>query len=218
MPEIFLDIETLPSSSQVDIDEIAARIKPPGNLKKPETIAAWERDDKPAILAQKIKETSFDGTYGRVCAVGLAFDNEPAFCFIGDDEAKLLEQVRSTIHGRAGQVHDRTVVIGHNVLWDLRFLWQRMVVNGIAARGLRPWHAKPWDEKVRDTMQIWNPDRERRISLDRLCRILGVQSPKGDMEGSKIAEAWQQERFFDIEEYCRGDVEAVRRVYRRLNV
>jgi hypothetical protein len=45
---------------------------------------------------------------------------------------------------------------------------------------------------------------------------LGIPSPKGDLDGSQIAGAFAAGRFDDIAKYNAGDVEAVRRVYKRM--
>ena len=41
MTLLFCDIETLPTTDMEVIAEIAASIKPPGTIKKPESVAAW---------------------------------------------------------------------------------------------------------------------------------------------------------------------------------
>ena len=48
MMKIYLDIETIPGQSPELKTEIAATIKPPGSMKKAETIARWEAEEKPA--------------------------------------------------------------------------------------------------------------------------------------------------------------------------
>ena len=75
-------------------------------------------------------------------------------------------------------------------------------------------HAKPWDKCLLDTMTLWHP--LNKIKFDRLCKILGVPSPKTDMDGSKVYEAWKAGQIERIAEYCRGDVEAVRECERRI--
>ena len=106
-------------------------------------------------------------------------------------------------------------IVGHNVsAFDLRFLWQRAVILGIPRPQSIPWQAKPWE--LQDAMVMWNPDREKRISLDRLCKVLGIKSPKGDLDGSKIAQAWADGRHDDIAHYCKADVDATRACWQKL--
>jgi hypothetical protein len=221
MATIFLDLETTPCSDPAIIADIAAGIRPPGNLKKAETIEAWERDDKPGAVLEAVKKTALDGTYGRICCIGFAADDGPVECVYGDDEADNLTRFFDWLV-QAARISDYTdrqsaIFVGHNILsFDLRFLWQRCVVNGIRPPAFIPFNAKPWDGKVFDTMTAWNPERERRISLDKLCRALGVPSSKGDLDGSKVAEYWQAGKHQEVAAYCMADVEAVRQCHKRM--
>lgn len=221
MATIYFDIETLPTYNAGVIAEIAASIKAPGNLKKAETIETWERDEKPTAIAEAVKKTGLDGTFGRICCIGYAADDATVECAYGDDEADILHRVFAWLLD-AAKISDYTdrqsaVFVGHNILsFDLRFLWQRCVVNGIRPPAFIPFNAKPWDGKVFDTMTAWNPAREKSISLDKLCRALDVQSPKGDLDGAKVAEYWQAGRRNEVAAYCMADVEAVRQCHRRM--
>ena len=220
MATITFDIETLPTNDAGIIADIAAGIKSPGNLKKAETIEAWERDEKPGAVLEAVKKTALDGTFGRICCIGFAVDDEPVECSFGNEEDVLRNFFR-WLNG-AARISDYTdrqsaIFVGHNVLsFDLRFLWQRCVVNGIRPPAIIPFNAKPWDGKVFDTMTAWNPARERSISLDKLCRALGVPSSKGDLDGSKVAEYWQAGRHQEVAAYCMADVEAVRQCQRKI--
>lgn len=158
-----------------------------------------------------MQKTAFDGGLGRVICIGYAFDKGPAVSIMHNSETVMLTDLLNVAE-TIGTVY----VVGHNVTWDVRFLWQRYIVNKIpppswlraAAR------AKPWD--IGDTMTMWNPDRDRKVSLDKLCRILGIPSPKEKMDGSKIWEAYKAGKVDEIAAYCRGDVEATRACFQRM--
>lgn len=220
MANIYLDIETLPTTDAGIIADIAAGIKPPGNLKKAETIEAWERDEKPGAVLEAVKKTALDGTFGRICCIGFAVDDDAADVRHGDEAetitaffAWLIEAARISSYSESRQA----IIVGHNILsFDLRFLWQRCVVNGIRPPAFIPFNAKPWDGKVFDTMTAWNPSREKSISLDKLCRALGVPSSKGDLDGSKVAEYWHAGRHQEVADYCMADVEAVRQCHKQM--
>jgi predicted PolB exonuclease-like 3'-5' exonuclease len=112
-----------------------------------------------------------------------------------------------------------TVFVGHNISsFDLRFLMQRCIINNVKMNPVLKLacQAKAWDKLIGDTMLIWNPDRDRRISLDRLCKALGVKTSKGDMDGSKVYETYLAGDLTKIADYCREDVRAVRECYNRM--
>ena len=51
---LYLDAETLPSHDPAIREQIAGEIKPPGSMKKAETIAAWEAEEKPAAIEKAV--------------------------------------------------------------------------------------------------------------------------------------------------------------------
>jgi len=226
MTTITLDIETIGTSDESVIADIAAGITPPGNITKAETIAAWNLDKKPAAVEEAVAKTSFDGAVGQIVCVGMAINDEPAIANCLTDERVLLAgvfmaiQTAATLHYKSGTAKDTPIVfVGHNVSgFDLRFLWQRAVVLGLKPPAclLKAMKAKPWDGVIADTMIMWSPERERRISLDRLCKALGVPTSKGDMDGSKVWAAFKAGELDKIATYCAADVEATRACYRRM--
>ena len=224
--EGFLDIETLPTADSEVISLIDSEIAPPKTHKRAETIAAWMQNEKPAVLEELVAKTALDGTYGRIVAIGCAVDDGEVKVWMGDDEAKLIAaffddvaKLESVEQPGAGTYHAEVTWIGHNVRsFDLRFLWQRAVIHGIKMPGSLRLAAlsRTWDRSVADTMVMWNPERDRRISLDKLCRALRLPCPKTDMDGSKVAAAWAAGELARIEAYVRDDVAAVRACFRRM--
>jgi hypothetical protein len=218
---LYIDIETIPADDQSIRDYIAKGVTHPGNISKPETIAKWNEESRPAAIDEAVAKTSFDGAFGRVCVIGWAINDQPAqSIFSATDEESLLLEFGShldQIVKRNEQLS--TTVIGHNVVsFDLRFLVQRYIVNSIRPPAviLRAAQAKPWEsDKVFDTMVQWAGVGSR-ASLDKLCFALSIKTPKGDLDGSKVAEYVAAGRIEEVADYCRGDVEATRRVYSRL--
>lgn len=217
MTHLFLDIETLPTSRADVRDYIAAAVKPPGNISKAETIAKWMAESKPEAVEEAIARTGLDGSFGRVCVIGWAFDNAPvSVVHAADDESYVLQEFAHWMDKNPLS----TTVVGHNVSsFDLRFLVQRFIVNGIRPPMVihRAAMAKSWEaDKVFDTMVQWNPDKDKRVSLDKLCFALGIPTPKTDLDGSKVAAYVAAGRIDDVVAYCRRDVEAVRLVHARM--
>lgn len=217
---IYFDIETIGTDDEDFIADIMTTIKAPGNLKKAETIAEWEKNDKPKAVAEAIAKTSLDGGLGHIICIGYAINDEPAQTFTGKESWIITEffRVVTERHKDNRQLsHEFPKFVGHNITgFDMRFLWQRAVVLGIPRPPIIPFNAKPWDAQIGDTMSMWNPERERRTSLDKLCKILGVKSPKGDLDGSKVWDYYRDGRIDEIADYCRGDVEATRSCYLKM--
>lgn len=217
---LYLDIETLPTNRADIRAVIAGGVKPPGNISKAETIEKWNQEQRQAAIEDAVAATSFDGAYGRVCVIGWAFDDEePQSVYSEDDEEGLLANFARRLNVDPSDRHT-VCVIGHNVSsFDLRFLTQRFIVNRIRPPAVivRAANARAWDsDKVFDTMTQWHPDRDKRASLDKLCLALGIVSPKGEIDGSKVAAFVEAGRIAEVAKYCEKDVCAVREVYKRM--
>ena len=217
MTEIFIDLETIPTDREDVIERINADIKAPGQYKKPESIAQWLTENRESELDSLVRKTALDGAFGRICCFGFAIDDQPADTFVGT-ETDILAGV-STLLNALNSDRYTTLIIGHNICgFDLRFLFQRYIVNQLPVPFLVRYAAnlKPWEsDKVFDTMTQW-AGVGNRISLDKLCMALGVNSPKGDLDGSKVFDYWEAGRIAEIAEYCKKDVEATRQVFRRM--
>ena len=239
MTIIVIDIETIGCEDPAVIAEITAHISPPRNISRAESFAKWRAEQLPCLIDDAVKKTSFYGALGRIICVGLAVDNEPAECFDAFEEKTLLAQAfarikdastthafarlktASTANFKLAGDHDvdNVVFVGHNLVgFDLRFLWQRAVIHGLKPplSLLRAMQAKPWDKCIADTMLMWSPERELRISLDKLCKALGVPTSKGDIDGPKVWQAFKDGRLREIAAYCKADVEATRECYKRM--
>lgn len=219
---LYLDIETIPAQSPQAHAAIAKTVRPPAQMKKADTIAAWEANDKPQAVAEAIAKTSLDGAYGHIFCIGWAFEDEaPRTINIdpgapyGEDE--MLEDFTETMNARLGNFFEPIRVIGHNVAaFDIRFIWQRAIILGVRMPHWFPRDPKPWSDEVFDTMTAFAGARNM-IGMDRLCSVLGFPG-KGDIDGSKIAGLYAAGRYAEITEYCRDDIERTRAIHRRMLV
>jgi len=217
---IFLDIETLPTNREDVIADITANVKPPATYKKPESIAEWIKTEGEAAAEQEVRKTSLDGAYGRVCVIGWALDDSGAKAVYSvDDEYSLLNSLNGALASIRASEHFAMTVVGHNVsAFDLRFLVQRFIVNGLKPNPIlmRAAQAKPWEsDKVYDTMVQW-AGTGNRVSLDKLCKALSIPTPKTDITGATVYDAVLSGRIEEVAEYCKRDVEATRQVYERM--
>ena len=221
MKKLFIDIETLATDRQDVRELIASKISHPSNISKAETIAKWEAESKPDAIDEAVSKTALDGTFGRVCVIGWAIDDEPVQTVkSASDEESVLRDFSSLLAISKTDVFE-TCVVGHNVTgFDLRFLIQRYIVNGIRPPAViaRAAQAKPWEsDKVFDTMVQWSGAGARPGgSLEKLCMALSIASPKTDLDGSKVGAAVAAGRILDVADYCALDVDATRKVWRRM--
>lgn len=216
---IYLDIETIPAQDPAVRNELRAAVTPPATYKKAESIAEWLAENREKEAEAAWLRTSFDGGFGHICCIGWAVDDgEPASIFgTHEDEAGMLSDffgvLKRAYSGTSGM---KPVIVGHNVVsFDLPFIWKRAIVHGIKPPFWLPRDPKPWGDTAADTMTMWSGAKDR-ISLDKLCRVLGLPG-KGD--GPTGADVWpmvQEGRIKEVAAYCREDVQRTRAIYKRL--
>lgn len=216
MPDfLYLDIETIPTSDPQVKADIAASVKPPASMKKPDTIAEWEMNAKPALVDQAVSKSALNGAQGSICCIAFAWNDETVVSHIDADEQLLLRTIFGDMTELRPQSYDRPVVVGHFVAdFDLRFIWQRSVVLGIELPRWLPRDPRPWSDYVHDTMTMW-AGAKNSIGLDDLCKALGIEG-KGDIDGSAVADLWAADDHETIEDYCRADVVRVREIHHRM--
>jgi hypothetical protein len=228
---IYFDIETIPAQDPVAIELIKADIarqklavKAPSNYKDVEKIVSYMKAELEKIDAEfdaTYRKTSFDGGLGEICCIGYAIDDRPPVSIYGVSEAFILNKFYQAIMDEYNpSSQTRPKFIGHNIVnFDLRFLFQRSVMNNVKPPMMIPFSAKPWDESIFDTMTAW-AGHGNRVSLDKLCKIFNIPL-KGseigeEIDGSKVWDFYQAGRIEDIARYCEGDVERTRQAYKRM--
>lgn len=211
---VYLDIETLPCQDAAFRDVVKARIKPPANIKKAESIEAWLSENLETATDEAVSRTSFEGGRGHVCTIAWA-KNDGA---IRSRHARTLAEEADVIRaffGDLDEYHAETIV-GHNVAdFDLRFLMKRAVVLGVElpSPAALPRDIKPWSKGIADTMLMWSGAKDR-VSMNDLCDMLGIAGKDG-FDGSMVAAAWAEGQHDTIEEYCRDDVHRTREIHKR---
>jgi hypothetical protein len=220
MINVYLDIETIPNQSGEYRAKVRETIKPPGNIKKPESIAAWLAENADAATDEAIAKTSFDPAAGHICCIGWAVSNQPVqSAQMGrsiDNEASMIAEFFDALPV-AGGTPGVVRFIGHYISgFDLRFIMCRAIVLGIPIPRCIPRDIKPWSIELFDTMTAWAGARGT-ISQDNLASALGLAG-KSDMDGSMVAEAWANGEFDRIAAYCARDVETVRQIHKRFEL
>jgi len=77
---------------------------------------------------------------------------------------------------------------------------------------------KPWEIPHLDTMELWKfGDYKHYTSLKLMAHVLGIPSPKEDMDGSMVREVYYVEKDLErIRTYCELDVVTTAQVFLRL--
>ncbi len=204
MSIIFLDIETLPSPTKPNRDEL----KVPGNISKPETIEKWKDEN----IEKVYRDQALNSMQGQIICIGLLSDDIPEWATISietpDKEKYLLEQFINTI-----RTNDE--IVGHNILgFDAPFIFHRCLKYSIKPplqfRTLK-------HEMLHDTMLMFDPFRWKQYySLKDIAAFFDI--PKNnDITGGDVFDLYQKGAFDKIRKHCLDDIRVMKQVYERLN-
>jgi DNA polymerase elongation subunit (family B) len=128
-----------------------------------------------------------------------------------NDFVKTLKQLYSN--------NQQWIFTGHNIKeFDVPFLCRRMLVNKIPVPSAIDFqNMKPWETPVLDTLHLWRfGDYKHYTSLKLLAAVLGVPSPKDDIDGSQVGRVfWKEKDLNRIATYCQKDVVTVANIMLR---
>ncbi|MGY6562028.1 MAG: 3'-5' exonuclease [Luteibaculaceae bacterium] len=100
--------------------------------------------------------------------------------------------------------------------FDFPFLGRRFLINKITLPdSLNLQGKKPWHIDHLDTLELWKfGDYKHYTSLNLLAHVFGIESPKDDIDGSKVSQVyWEEKNLKRIANYCEKDVVTVASVY-----
>lgn len=159
-----------------------------------------------------------------ICAGFMHYDKERGQrvlrlkTFAGDDEKQLLCDFCNTLQ-KGFTDTERFHFCGHNIReFDIPFLCRRLLINRMEMPVILDMSGKrPWEMQDVDTMQLWKfGDYKSYTSLKLIAEILGIPTPKNDIEGKDVCRVyWQEKGLERIAEYCRKDVVTVARLLLR---
>ncbi|CAN5191349.1 3'-5' exonuclease [soil metagenome] len=201
MIKLFFDIETIPSGEEhkdVHIDILKHR---------------YSNSEKTEIEIHE--STGFEGTFGRICCVGLIKEGPQGILqkevICGNEKEILIKfwQIAANVNR----------FIGHNIwAFDLPFIYKRSIIHRVKPR-MDISFARYRNIPIYDTMlewELWNMDRDRKQKLDTLAKVLGFPTSKDEMDGAMVWPYYQDGKQSDICRYCMKDVELTRKVYYKM--
>lgn len=213
---LFLDIETVPGTQS--FTELSPAIQ-----------ALWEKKSKSfrdtVQTADEVYERAgIYAEFGKIICISVGIIKVKEFSFIrlksffGDDEKELLTDFIDLVSKFCKMHKDATLCAHNGREFDFPFIARRMIINGLVIPEiLDNAGKKPWDVKLLDTMDLWKfGDYKNFTSLDLLTTILGIPTPKDDIDGSMVAGIYYNEKDIErIARYCEKDVLAIAQVLLR---
>lgn len=213
---LFLDIETVPQNEFFGdlVEETQELYAEKTQYQRKDEITPDEFYERAGIWAE----------FGKIICISVGYftikNAERQFrtkSIIGD-EKELLEEFNNLINTHFS--NPAFVFCGHNIKeFDIPYLCRRMLINGIQIpEKLQLFGRKPWEIPHLDTLELWKfGDYKHYTSLKLLTHVLGIPSPKEDIDGSEVRNVYYNEKDINrISKYCERDVIAVAQVLLRL--
>ncbi len=209
---ICLDIETVPAFADfTDLPEILKELY----LKKSERL----KQERESEGEQYFNHAGIYAEFGKIICISLGiFRKEKGEyelrikSFYGDDEKQILNQFCDILNKHYSKL-EKFQFCGHNIReFDIPYLCRRLLIHQMKLPAMLDISGrKPYEVNMLDTMQLWRfGDFKHFTSLKLLALILGIDSPKDDIEGKDVGRVyWQEKNLQRIVEYCQRDVTTV---------
>ena len=139
--------------------------------------------------------------------------------FCGDDEHRILTDFADMLQKWSGDA-DKFLCAHNGKEFDYPYICRRMIINGITIpEALKIAGRKPWEIRHLDTLELWKfGDYKSFTSLKLLAKVLGIPSPKDDIDGSMVNTVYWHEKDIDrIATYCQKDVITLTQVLLRFH-
>lgn len=215
---LFLDIETVPQHESWETlpKETQQLFELKTQYQRKEEFTAEEFYHKAGIWAE----------FGKIICISVGYFIEKEqehqlriTSFANKNEHQLLLDFKSLLDTHFNS--KKHLLCAHNGKeFDFPYIARRMVIHQISLpEKLNLFGKKPWEVTHLDTLELWKfGDYKHYTSLSLLTHILGVPSPKQDINGSEVANVYYKEHNLDrIVRYCENDTIAIAQLLLRFN-
>lgn len=213
---LFLDIETVPQYPSFDEVDATGQLlwEQKTKYQRKEDFTPAEFYDRAGIWAE----------FGLIVCISVGYfknqgDNRQfrVTSFHGE-EKDILHQFKNLLESHFNK--PQHLLCAHNGKeFDFPYIARRMIIHGISLPfKLNLFGKKPWEVPHLDTLELWKfGDYKTFTSLKLLAYILGIPSPKDDIDGSEVRDVFYKEQDIDrIIIYCEKDTITVAQILLRL--
>lgn len=213
---LFLDIETVPQYPDYnDLDETAKQLyEQKTRYQRKEDFTPEEFYDRAGIWAE----------FGKIVCISVGYfkmkgdiRNFRVTSFHGE-ETTLLKEFKTLLQTHFNK--PQHLLCAHNGKeFDFPYIARRMIIHGISLPfKLDLFGKKPWQVPHLDTLELWKfGDYKTFTSLKLMAHVLGIPSPKDDINGSDVRDVYYEENDIDrIIIYCEKDTITVAQIFLKL--
>ncbi|MFB9055197.1 3'-5' exonuclease [Mariniflexile ostreae] len=213
---LFLDIETVPEHQYFsNLDHTQQALwEDKSHYQRKDNVTAEEFYERAGIWAEFGKIVCISVGYFKISNDLRTFR---VTSFHGD-EVKILNDFKNLLMSHFNET--KHLLCAHNGKeFDFPYIARRMIIHNIKLPNkLNLFGKKPWEVPHLDTLELWKfGDYKTFTSLKLLTHVLGIPSPKDDIDGSEVYRVFYEENKIDrIMVYCEKDTIAVAQIFLRL--
>jgi len=213
---LFLDIETVPQHPNYDdLDDTGKSL--------------WELKTKYQRKEEFTPEAFYDragiwAEFGKIVCISVGYfkmkGDVRSFrvtSFHGEEET-ILKEFKNLLETYFNK--PQHLLCAHNGKeFDFPYIARRMIIHGVDLPfKLNLFGKKPWEVAHLDTLELWKfGDYKTFTSLKLMAYVLGIPSPKDDIDGSEVRDVYYKENDIDrIITYCEKDTITVAQIILRL--
>ena len=212
---LFLDIETVPEVEYFDqLDPEKQELwEVKSKYQRKEDFTAEEFYDRAGIWAE----------FGKIVCISVGFfsqvygEREFRVKSFTGEETDILQAFKELLTSHFNR--PQHLLCAHNGKeFDFPYIARRMIIHSIELPSkLSLFGKKPWEVPHLDTLELWKfGDYKTFTSLKLLTHVLGIPSPKDDIDGSDIYRVFYEEGDINrISAYCERDTVAVAQILLR---
>jgi len=213
---LFLDIETVPQFSDYNDLEDSTKL-------------LWEQKTQYQRKDEFTPEQFYDragiwAEFGKIVCISVGYfkmqgdiRNFRVTSFHGE-EVSILKEFKTLLQTHFNK--SQHLLCAHNGKeFDFPYIARRMIIHGIELPfKLNLFGKKPWEVPHLDTLELWKfGDYKTFTSLKLMAHVLGIPSPKDDIDGSQVRDVYYEENDIDrIVIYCEKDTITVAQILLRL--
>jgi len=213
---LFIDIETVPMTAEYQqLPDNFKQLwnKKAKNLSKEQSPDAEELFERAGIYAE----------FGKIVCISVGYlymaenfqQKLRIKSFASDNEKELLSDFTNLLNNHFNKAN--YYLCAHNGKeFDYPYIARRCLINKIKLPKLLDIAGKkPWEIHHLDTLELWKfGDYKSYTSLELLCQVFDIPTPKDDIDGSEVGKVyWQENNLKRIATYCQKDVVSTVQVF-----
>lgn len=196
-----------------------------GNIKDPIKIKDKIDAELPKLIAEAKKKhaEAFDKEWrgnalkslkSKIICISYAFGDGEVQSLVGE-EKEIIQKLEAVLIGLGNDMYSISPVAHNGFSFDYIFLRHR-AMKYRCKKLLQLMPVSKYSEKAKDTQEMLRgTDYKSFFSMNDACAFFGLKG-KGDMDGSKVHDAYINGKIKEIASYCDDDVRILRELYKKI--